>query len=241
MTKGMPILALDVPDLVKAQQMVDLLGDTMQWYKVGSVLFTKEGPAAIEMLKKAGKKIFLDLKYHDIPNTVAGAIKQCVSMGIDMLTIHASGGSTMISKAVEAASTTADKAGVPSPKIIVVTLLTSLDVDDLQKDFGIMLSAEEITKKLVAIAEKSGAHGVVSSPNELGMIRKYFSPDLLTITPGVRPTWAQKSDQKRVMTPLEAVEAGANFLVIGRPILQAENPKQAAETIFDEIREVTHG
>ncbi|MDX9702671.1 MAG: orotidine-5'-phosphate decarboxylase [Candidatus Auribacterota bacterium] len=241
MNKGIPILALDLPDIEKARIMVEQLGDSMSWYKVGSVLFTKEGPGAIEMLKKANKKIFLDLKFHDIPNTVAGAIRQCVSMGIDMLTVHASGGFTMIAKAVEAAATEADLIGLPSPKIIVVTLLTSLDSADLQNDFDIKVTPEEITKKLVKVAQEAGAHGVVSSPNELFMIRKYFSHDLLAITPGVRPSWSKNSDQKRVMTPVEAVNAGADFLVIGRPILQADNPKQAAETIREEIREVTHG
>lgn len=241
MKASIPIVALDLPDLNKAHQMVQRLGDSIEWYKIGSVLFTREGPAALTMLKDAGKKIFLDLKYHDIPNTVAGAIRQCVHIGIDMLTIHASGGFAMIARAVETAQTEAAACGATTPKIIAVTLLTSIDSSDLRNDFEIHLSPEELTKRLVGLAQQAGAHGIVCSPNELAMIRSHFSPDLIAITPGVRPAWSQKSDQKRVMTPLEAAQAGADYLVIGRPILQADDPKQAAETILHEIREVTNG
>ena len=233
-----PIVALDVNDLQTAVSLVNTLGDSISWYKIGSVLFTKEGPEAVKSIKKLGKNIFLDLKFHDIPNTVAGAVRQCAQLGVDMFTVHASGGKNMIMRAMEASDECAQKYGVNPPKVIAVTVLTSFDEHDLKDDFGLNLPLENITKQLVSVVVKAGGSGIVASPNELKMLRDNFGDDLTIVTPGVRPVWAQKSDQKRVMTPAQAKAAGSDFLVIGRPIIAADNPKEAADNILDELRKV---
>jgi len=230
-----PIVALDVNDLQSALSIVDALGDSISWYKIGSVLFTKEGPDAVKSIKKLGKNIFLDLKFHDIPNTVAGAVKQCVHLCVDMFTVHASGGKNMIMRAVEASHEYGEKYGVNPPKVIAVTVLTSFDETDLKDDFGLELPLENITKQLVSVVMKAGGGGIVASPNELKMLRGNFGEDLTIVTPGVRPTWAQKSDQKRVMTPSQAKSEGSDFLVIGRPIIASPDPKEAADKILDEL------
>lgn len=234
--KCTPIVALDVTDLDSAVSIVNILGGSISWYKIGSVLFTKEGPSAVEAIKKLGKNIFLDLKFYDIPNTVAGTVKQCVRLGVDMLTVHASGGKNMIERAVETSKEYAEKEGGNPPKIIAVTVLTSFDENDLKDDFGLNAPLEDITKKLVSVVMQAGADGIVASPNELKMLRKIFGEDLTIITPGVRPVWSQKSDQKRVMAPAQAKKDGSDFLVIGRPIIASTNPKESAEKILDEIR-----
>jgi len=234
--KGEIIVALDYNNLNEAVQLAQVLGDNVQWYKIGSVLFTKEGPEAVRELKKMGKKIFLDLKYHDIPNTVSGAVENCVELGVEMFTLHASGGSKMISSAIQTANKMAAYKKVNPPKAIAVTMLTSFSQNDVYNDFGISETPENIVKRLVSVVVNAGGNGVVASPQEIVMIRENFSRDITIITPGVRPSWSDTGDQKRVMTPLEAVKAGADFLVIGRPIIAAENPKLAAEKIISELK-----
>ncbi|MEW6534738.1 MAG: orotidine-5'-phosphate decarboxylase [Candidatus Auribacterota bacterium] len=235
------IVALDHKKLDDALELVDQLGGLIDWYKIGSVLFTQEGPDAVRKVKERGKKIFLDLKFHDIPNTVSGAVEQCISLGVDMFTLHASGGSKMISGAVETAERIAKQKGVTAPKAIAVTVLTSFSQDDIETDFGISAHPEEIVKKLVGVVTASNGKGVVASPHELAMIRKEFGQDLIVITPGVRPAWSGSGDQQRIMTPAQASQLGADFIVIGRPIIAADDPVIAAQKILDEISEVIHG
>jgi len=231
------IVALDHKNLDDALALVHSLGDAIKWYKVGSVLFTKEGGQAVKRLKELNKKVFLDLKFHDIPNTVAGAVENSVELGADMFTLHASGGAKMIARAHQRAQSVAKKRGLTAPKSVAVTLLTSLSSQDIAEDFGIKKTPEDIVKKLVSVVIKAGANGIVASPNELPMIRANFDKNLIVITPGVRPVWAKKGDQQRVMTPKDAARAGADFLVIGRPIIAAHNPKAAAELILQELKE----
>jgi len=230
------IVALDYNNINEAIKLVDILGDSVLWYKIGSVLFTKEGPESVNILKKMGKKVFLDLKFHDIPNTVSGAVENCVELGVEMFTLHASGGAKMISVAIQTANKMAAYKKVNPPKAIAVTMLTSFSQNDIYQDFGIYESPENIVKKLVGLVVKAGGLGVVASPKEISMIRENFGNDLLVITPGVRPSWSDSGDQRRVLTPREAVQAGADFLVIGRPIIAAQNPKEAAERIIEEIK-----
>ncbi len=230
------IVALDFNDVESAVEMVRTLGDSIEWYKIGSVLYTKEGPDCVKKIKSLGKKIFLDLKFYDIPNTVAGSVRSCVELGVDMFTVHASGGSKMISAAARTAEEYASKLGVGIPKVIAVTMLTSFSEEDIKNDFGITEFSGEIVKKLAYTALNAGGDGLVASACELPMIRSVFGNSVTVITPGVRPSWAQSGDQQRVMTPSEAVGGGASFLVIGRPIIAADNPKNAAEKILDEIK-----
>lgn len=241
MGKTQLIVALDYNNFKDAEKLVDTLGDNIEWYKIGSVLFTKEGPEAVSRLKARGKKVFLDLKFHDIPNTVAGAVESCVDLGVNMFTIHASGGKKMISIAEQTAKTAAAKKGIETPKAIAVTMLTSFSAQDIERDFGIKQPAEEIVRKLVSVVVQAGGSGVVASPQELSMIRREFDKNLIVITPGVRPTWAETGDQKRVMTPQQAAQAGADFLVIGRPITASDDPAKATQLIWNEIKEECYG
>ena len=231
------IVALDFNDISSAIEMVKSIGDSIEWYKIGSVLYTKEGPDCVRKIKSLGKKIFLDLKFYDIPNTVAGSVKSCVELGVDMFTLHASGGSKMISLAVKTSAEYASKLGVEVPKAIAVTMLTSFSEEAIKNDFGITDSSEEIVKRLASVVVNAGGEGLVASACELPMIRSTFGHDITVITPGVRPSWATAGDQQRVMTPSKAVALGADFLVIGRPIIASDNPVVAAQKILDEIKE----
>jgi orotidine-5'-phosphate decarboxylase len=196
--------------------------------KLGKEFFTAHGPAGVAKIAETGHPIFLDLKFHDIPNTVAGAVRAAAELGCFMLTIHASGGPDMIAAAVEA------KGGAATPKIIAVTVLTSLAASDLEK-IGQQGPVQDQVLRLGQLALTSGADGVVASPHEVSALRGALGADIDLVVPGVRPEWASANDQKRVMTPAKAVEAGASFLVIGRPITQADDPADAAERIAAEI------
>ncbi len=226
------IVALDVPSASSLPTILDLLPDEVKWLKVGMELFTAGGPPVVESLVRRGKSVFLDLKFHDIPNTVARAVASAAGLGVSMLTLHAAGGRAMISAAAESARSF----GATAPKLIAVTTLTSLDSSDLA-DIGITRSLSDQALALAEMALTSGADGIVSSVHEAAAFRRKFGADPLLVTPGIRPASESVSDdQKRVATPSSAVAAGSSFLVVGRPILQAQDPRAAALAILEEMR-----
>ncbi len=225
------IVALDVPGATQARQVVQAIGDAATTYKIGKQLFTAEGPQVVRDLVSSGRKVFLDLKYHDIPNTVAAAVRSAGELGVSMLTVHASGGSTMLRAAVEAASQCPAK-----PMVLGVTLLTSLSDSDLE-EVGIAGNVLNGVLRLGALARAAGCGGLVASAHEARELRKALGEDFAIVTPGVRPAGAAAGDQARVVTPKDAIRAGATYLVVGRPILEAPDPAKAAQEIQDEIEE----
>jgi len=223
------IVALDFPNRQSAQNLVSALGNSVTTYKVGKQLFTAEGPPIVRELVAAGKKVFLDLKFHDIPNTVAGAVSAAAELGVSMLTVHASGGAKMLRAAAEAAASSRSK-----PLVLAVTVLTSLGDEDLA-EIGVAGYAAEQVLRLAKLAQSAGCGGIVASPNEVAHLRRSLGPGLAIVTPGVRPAGAAAGDQARVATPRAAIEAGATYLVVGRPITGALDPAGAAEGILREI------
>lgn len=225
------IVALDFPSTPQARQLVTRLGDSVRIYKVGKQLFTAAGPQLVRDLVTAGKKVFLDLKFHDIPNTVAGAVRAAAELGVSMLTVHASGGSKMLRAAAEAAAQSPGK-----PLVLAVTVLTSLGDADLQ-EIGVAGRATDQVLRLAALAQQAGCGGVVASPQEAAHIRQALGPGFAIVTPGIRPAGSDVGDQARVATPAAAIAAGATYLVVGRPITEAADPAAAAAAILREISE----
>jgi orotidine-5'-phosphate decarboxylase len=224
------IIALDVPDTDGALRLIDSIadhGEPPALCKIGLELFTAEGPSVVKAVKARGCEVFLDLKFHDIPNTVAHAIRSAAGLGVAMTTIHAVGGPVMM----EAAAKAAEKMEL---LILAVTVLTSMDSDQLSST-GINVEPKEQVLRLAGLAAKAGIGGIVCSPLEISAIRESFDEKLRIVTPGVRPIWAAAGDQKRVMTPTEAVAAGSDWLVIGRPITASENPKEAYAKVVAEL------
>lgn len=222
------LCAIDTTDMGAALGLTEALRDQVGGVKLGKEFFTAQGPDGIARIAETGHRIFLDLKFHDIPNTVAGAVRAAAGLGCFMLTIHASGGAAMIEAAVEA------KGGAAGPKIIAVTVLTSLGEADLT-EIGQTGPIPEQVLRLGRLAQANGADGIVASPHEVAALRGALGADIDLIVPGVRPAWAGADDQKRIMTPSDAVRAGADFLVIGRPITQAADPAAAVQRIAAEI------
>ncbi|MFW6079776.1 MAG: orotidine-5'-phosphate decarboxylase [Gemmatimonadota bacterium] len=223
------IVALDVPTADDALAMVDRLGDAVDRYKVGAPLFTRAGPSIIETLRARDKRVFLDLKYHDIPHTVARAAEAAAAMGVELLTLHASGGRAMLRAAREAV-------GEEGPRLLAVTLLTSMGVSELEAVWGRETrSLREDVFRLAELAAESGLDGVVASALEAEPLKRRHGEDFLVVTPGIRPSGAEAGDQVRTATPADAVEAGSDFLVVGRPILRATDPAKAAAAILEEI------
>ena len=225
------IVALDVNSRQEAVEKVKAIGDSIGFYKIGLELFTAEGPDVVKAVKDLGKRIFLDLKFHDIPRTVERAVKSGAKLGVDLMTIHSVGGKAMIRAAADAAA----EFGANGPKILAVTVLTSLDQTDLA-DVGIAgrTPADQVVA-MAKFATENGAHGLVCSPKEVGTLSKMLKEGTLFITPGVRPAGSAVGDQKRVATPAEAVRDGATHLVVGRPILAAPDPVAAAKAIRAEM------
>ena len=228
MNQAKLILAVDVDTFDEARPLIDGLGDAVEIFKVGSQMFTAHGPVVTQYLNSKGKKVFLDLKFHDIPNTVASAVKSAVGLNVFMMTVHTCGGQEMLEAASQAAGAQAQKIGVPRPLIVGVTVLTST-----AREAG----TDALVLARARLAKASGLDGVVASVEEAAMIRRELGPDFLIVTPGIRPADAALNDQKRVATPKAAIEQGSNFLVVGRPILQAPNPRTAALRILDEIKQ----
>ncbi len=226
------IVALDVEGREKALSLVREL-DRAEIFKVGLKLFTAEGPVLLKEIKELGKKIFLDLKLHDIPNTVAGAVKMGIKNGVHMLTLHASGGREMMVRAAEAVRD-AQTEGKTKPLLLAVTVLTSLKDEEL-KEVGIFSETRTQVLRLAHLAKESGMDGVVCSPQEIDFIRQELGEAFLVVTPGIRPSWAAAYDQKRIMTPSQAIEKGADYLVIGRPIIEAPSHEEAFFKICEEL------
>jgi orotidine-5'-phosphate decarboxylase len=229
--KDFLIVPLDVPSTGEALAIVEELGETINFYKVGLELFTREGPTIVDILKKREKKVFLDLKLHDIPNTISGAVNAAIDMGVDMLTVHTLGGFEMMESAQKAVW----NKGLDKPVILGVTILTSLDEAFLEDVLGIEKTLEDEVMDLSSIAKSAGLGGVVASPEEISLIKENCGKDFLVVTPGIRPKGAEKNDQKRARTPFEAIKSGSDYLVVGRPIIKAPNIRKAAEAVIEEI------
>ena len=229
------IVALDVPGLNEAEPILEKLHGVVSTFKIGSQLFTAAGPTAVELVRKRGGRVFLDLKFHDIPNTVAGAVREAARLGVFMLNVHASGGSGMLKAAADALREARDKG--EAPLLIAVTLLTSLDRATLQRELHVPLPVEAQVLHLAGLAKAAGLDGCVASPHEILPLRNALGRDFVIVTPGVRPAGSGVGDHARSATPEAAIKAGADYLVVGRPILEAEDPAAMAETIIDSITE----
>jgi orotidine-5'-phosphate decarboxylase len=229
------ITALDVHSLADMKALVELLGDNISFYKVGMELFYSAGPDTVRYLKSQGKKVFLDLKVHDIPNTVGQSLRALTRLGADLMTIHGTGGRAMMTAAAEAVRDEAARLGIDRPHLLAVTVLTSFDETGWQ-EIGGSLPVAQTVQQIATLAKAAGIDGVVSSPHEAEIIRKTCGRDFLIVTPGIRPSFAQTNDQKRIATPAQALFCGASHLVIGRPITKADDPVDAAQQIIEEIR-----
>lgn len=227
-------VALDLPTLDEAEKMAGILSKHVAGFKIGLELFTGYGPKIVEMIKRYGR-IFLDLKLFDIPNTVAHAVSQLSALEVDYLTLHSFGGKSMLEAARDAKDKVGTK-GLKPPKLLAVTVLTSLFTTDLI-ELGIEQSPKDLVLKLAKLAKDSGIDGVVASAHECRELKKKLGKELIVATPGIRPIGFEKGDQKRVVTPKKAIEAGANILVIGRPITQAQDPLKVLDSIATEIKD----
>lgn len=228
------IVPLDVPSEAEAIALVEQLPQVTFW-KVGLELFVSVGPEIVRTLKNRQKRIFLDLKFHDIPNTVARATHAAASYGVDLITIHAAAGRSALKSAVVAGGEGAQKGECSPPKLIAITLLTSLSSRDLAFDLKIPVELPEYALQMALLAQETGLDGAVCSPQEVSQLRQVCGDDFLLVCPGVRPSWAEAGDQRRSMTPACALKAGADYLVIGRPITSATDPVAAWERICDEL------
>jgi orotidine-5'-phosphate decarboxylase len=232
------IVALDFPDRESALPLVEELGGLVGMFKIGSQLFTAAGPEFVKEIVRGGERVFLDLKYHDIPNTVAGAVEAAARLGVSILNVHTLGGGEMMRAAAHAVG---DRGvlWITRPAVLGVTVLTSMDKSDLA-DVGIEHDLREEVVRLATLARDSGLDGIVASPNEIRLIRERIAPDgFIVLTPGIRPAWSEtgagRNDQKRIATPSDAIRDGADFLVIGRPITDSTDPRAAVERILEEI------
>jgi orotidine-5'-phosphate decarboxylase len=222
------IVALDVSTATAARKIVAAVGDSAHAYKVGMQLYTAEGPEIVRELVSAGRRVFLDLKYHDIPNTVAAAVKQAVLLKVSMLTVHAAGGGKMLKAAVEASQSS------HNAQVLAVTVLTSLNDTELGK-IGIRGAVLDQVLRMAALALSNGCHGVVASAQEAGALREEFGSNFVIVTPGVRPAGSGPHDQARVVTPAEAIAAGASHIVVGRPITEAVDPAGETRAILGQM------
>jgi len=227
------IIALDVLDKGRCFELVDELAEDVDIFKIGIAPFTGFGEELLDYLGKIGKKVFLDLKFHDIPNTVKNAACVAAGKNIFMMNFHCSGGFEMLRAAVDGVKSAA---GAKRPILLGVTVLTSMDNGDIES-IGMKGTVEDKVMEFAAIARQAGMDGVVASAHEIKRIKKEAGKDFLVVTPGIRPEWARGGDQKRVLTPKEAVEHGADYIVVGRPVIQAENPGEAARCVLEEMED----
>jgi orotidine-5'-phosphate decarboxylase len=231
-TRDRLIVALDVSRAAEARRIVAALGDSVSTYKVGKQLFTAEGPQVVRDLVASGSRVFLDLKFHDIPNTVGAAVREACALGVSMLTVHASGGEKMLRAAAEAAAKSESK-----PLVLAVTVLTSLDQADLE-EVGVLGDMSIQVLRLATLAKRAGCGGIVTSAKETAFVRQRMQ-DLAILVPGVRPAGSDAGDQARIATPAEAIQAGATFMVVGRPITAAADPVKAARAILNEMEQAS--
>lgn len=229
------ILALDVNDYDEALRIVYKFEEHIEIFKVGSELFTSVGPKIVEKINTLGKKVFLDLKFHDIPNTVAKSAEAAARLGVFMFNVHAMGGLEMMKKAAERVRQISLERNLERPRVIGVTVLTSIDQTVLQDELGVGLRMSAQVRHLAGLAQRAGLDGVVASPEDAENIRAHFGKDFLIVTPGIRPSWAAADDQKRMLTPQEALRRGADYLVIGRAITAQADPLGALKRIKEEI------
>jgi orotidine-5'-phosphate decarboxylase len=229
--RGRLIVALDVPDAASAEALVARLDDTCRWFKVGLELFVAAGPGVLEPLLKRGHKVFLDLKFHDIPNTVAGAVRSAAALGVHMINVHAAGGPAMLAAARNALDGLTDPA-----ELLAVTMLTSMDAAQMSA-VGLEQSPAAQVESLARMSLAAGVRGFVASAQEVATLRALTGPEGILVIPGIRPAGAETADQRRIATPAEALRQGASYLVVGRPITQASDPAQAAEAILKEMAE----
>lgn len=232
------IVALDVSTMDAMKSIVSSLGDSVSFYKVGMELFYAEGDQTVRYLQDQGKHVFLDLKLHDIPNTVAHGVSSLTRLGANLITIHGQGGPIMMKAAAQAARESAEQLGIERPKLLAITVLTSFD-DEAWTSIGGQLPIANQVIRLAKLAKESGMDGVVCSALEAKMIREACGPNFLIVTPGIRPSFAATNDQKRIATPASALSDGASRLVIGRPITQAANPQEAARLIIEEMESLS--
>jgi len=227
------IIALDVSRASDAQKIVSEIGDAASTYKVGKQLFTAEGPQVVRDLVASSRKVFLDLKFHDIPNTVGAAVHSAAELRVSMLTVHASGGSKMLKAAAEASAGSSSK-----PLILAVTVLTSLSDEDLQ-ELGLPVGVADQVLRLAGIAHNAGVRGIVTSAHEARSLRRSLGEGFPIVTPGIRPSGSAAADQARIVTPAEAIRSGASHIVVGRPVTADQHPAAAANRILAEMAEVT--
>jgi orotidine-5'-phosphate decarboxylase len=230
-----PILvALDVSGADEALRLVETLAEVVGGFKIGSELFTAAGPGIVRQIRERGVPVFLDLKYHDIPHTVAKAVTSAVQLDVQFLTVHTSGGCEMMRAAEQAAQEAAQKRQSPPPLVLGVTVLTSLDSQELS-EIGFQSTAARQVERLAVLAQQSGLRGLVCSPLEIAALRQLLPAGVQLVTPGIRPAGGAMNDQKRTLTPKDALDAGADWLVIGRPIWAAPDPRKAAENILSSL------
>jgi orotidine-5'-phosphate decarboxylase len=232
------ILALDVPGYDEAMDVVRTFEDHIDIFKIGLELFTSAGPRIVEDINAMGKKIFLDLKFHDIPNTVSKSALAVAKLGVFMFNVHTSGGFEMMKQTADTLAKYSIENNVPRPKLIGVTILTSIDKKTLRDDIGVKADMPDQVIHLAALAKNAGLDGVVASPEDAADLRARFGKDFLIVTPGIRPSWSAMDDQKRASTPQSALKNGASYLVIGRAITSAPDPLDALKKIEDEINGV---
>jgi orotidine-5'-phosphate decarboxylase len=228
------IVALDVDTEEKATGLAEKLKNDVRFFKIGFELFSSCGPSIVKEIAKFGGRIFLDLKFHDIPNTVSKAAISVTKLGVFMFNVHALGGYDMMKKTADAVKAEAQKLKIEPPKVLAVTILTSMDENALKK-VGINDTMNQEVLRLAELAKSAGLDGVVASPSEARLIRQKLGGDFLIVTPGVRPSWAAAGDQKRIATPKEAIANGATYIVAGRPVTEAKDPAQAARKILEEM------
>ena len=232
----MLIVAFDTGDKNRLQRLSGEMKNSISWVKIGFQAFNSLGSDGFKMLEAGGYQVFLDLKFHDIPNTVARDVATMTKHGAHMMSLHASGGFQMMQSARKSAETASAENNIPMPILLGVTVLTNIDENGFQQNFGSQRGLTEQVVYLAELAQKSGLSGVVASPLEIEPIRKACGDDFVIVTPGIRPTWAETGDQRRITTPAEAIQRGANYIVVGRPIIEADDPLGAAERILDEMR-----
>jgi orotidine-5'-phosphate decarboxylase len=231
------IVALDVEERHRALEIVTLTSPAIGLYKIGSRLFTSEGPPIVREIVSRGASVFLDLKFHDIPATVDGSVRAATALGASMMTIHTSGGHEMMRAAAKAASEESDRRSIARPIIVGVTVLTSLSKDDLARTFGTAGAVKDLVLRLASQAREAGLDGVVASVEEARLIKDELGESFKVVTPGIRPAGAAAGDQKRIATPRAAREAGSDYLVVGRPVIEAASPREAAQQILRELEE----
>lgn len=232
------ILALDVSDYKDAVDMVHHFKDHIDIFKVGSELFTSTGPKIIDELHALGKRVFLDLKFYDIPNTVCKSALAAAKLGVFMFNVHASGGFEMMRQTAQALSKYSLEHNTERPRLIGVTILTSMSQDTLRDELGVSVRLRTQVKQLAGLAQRAGLDGVVASPEDAEMVRSHFGKGFLIVTPGIRPSWSAMDDQKRTLTPRKAVQMGSDYLVIGRAITSQKNPLDALKRIEEELEDL---